>query len=297
LRRFVSTILAIAAIGSGFAIPAGQADAASLDASEAGLVAEVNGFRASRGLPMLAISDTLTYAAKWMSTDMAVNNYFAHQSLDGRDPTSRMADFGYPARATWSGENLAAGYNSAREVVQGWINSPTHYAVLTNPNYRAIGVGRAYGAASSYKWYWTADFGGIVDAGTTASLFDQGFHARWEGQSPNVTLSPGQTATLVLALKNTGYRGWYQGSPGQQAYIGTAAPLDQPRPDLAVNWVNASRPATTTTPYVGPGQTGWFQFAVRAPSAPGIYRLGVRGVIEGTTWLEDSGVYWTITVR
>ena len=297
MRRFVSTILAIAAIGSGFAIPAGQADAASLDASEAGLVAEVNGFRASRGLPLLAISDTLTYAAKWMSTDMAVNNYFAHQSLDGRDPTSRMADFGYPARATWSGENLAAGYSTAREVVQGWINSPTHHAVLTNPNYRAIGVGRSYGATSSYKWYWTADFGGIVDAGTTASLFDQGFHARWEGQSPNVTLSPGQTATLVLALKNTGYRGWYQGSPGQQAYIGTAAPLDQPRPELAVNWINASRPATTTTPYVGPGQTGWFQFAVRAPSAPGIYRLGVRGVIEGTTWLEDSGVFWTITVR
>jgi len=297
MQRLITTILALAVLGSGLAIPSTHADAAALDSSEAGLVAEVNAFRASHGLSTLVVSDTLTNAAKWMSTDMAVNDYFAHQSLDGRSPTSRMADFGYPSRSTWSGENLAAGYTSAYEVVQGWINSPGHYAVLTNPNYRALGVGRAYGAASSYKWYWTADFGGIVDAATTVSYFDKGFHARWEGQSPNVTLSAGQSATLVLALRNTGYRGWYQGSPGQQAYIGTAAPLDRPRPELALNWINASRPATTTTPYVGPGQTGWFQFAVRAPSAPGVYRLGVRGVIDGTTWLEDSGVFWTITVR
>ncbi len=297
MRRIVPALLAIASLGSGFALPSAQADAATLDSLEAGIVTEVNAFRASRGLSTLRVSDTLTYAAKWMATDMAVNNYFAHTSLDGRDPTSRMADFGYPARSTWSGENLAAGYTTAREVVRGWINSPGHYAVLTNASYRAIGVGRAYGAASSYKWYWTADFGGIVDAATTASSFDQGYHSAWAGQSPDVTLSPGQTSTFVVALRNTGYRGWYQGSPGQQAYIGTAAPLDQARPELAVNWISASRPATTTTPYVGPGQTGWFQFVVRAPSTPGVYRLGVRGLIEGTTWLEDAGVFWTITVR
>jgi len=297
MRRFLCALLAIAALGPGLAVSATQADAATLDSLEANLVAEVNEFRASRGLATLAVSDTLTYAAKWMSTDMAVNNYFAHVSLDGRDPTSRMVDFGYPARATWSGENLAIGFTNAREIVQAWINSPTHYAVLMNPNYRAIGVGRAVSAASGNKRYWAANFGGIVDPATTVSLFDQGFHAAWEGQSPDITLSPGQAATLVLALTNTGYRGWYQGSPGQQANIGTAAPLDQPRPDLAFNWIGSARPATTTTAYVGPGQTGWFQFTVRAPSAPGVYRLGVRGVIEGTTWLEDAGVSWTITVR
>jgi len=36
---------------------------------------------------------------------------------------------------------------------------------------------------------------------------------------------------------------------------------------------------------------------VRAPSRPGSYVLRVRGVIDGTTWLEDPGIYWTITVR
>lgn len=275
----------------------GLAAAATLDQGENALLAAVNSFRSGRGLPSLVASDTLTYAAKWMATDMAVNSYFSHTSLDGRSPTQRMADFGYPAFATWAGEDLAAGYSSATEVLNGWINSPAHYAVLTNPAYHAIGVGRAYSAASTYGWYWVMDFGGQVDAPTTVARSDLGFHAAYAGQSPNPTLAPGQTATLVLALRNTGYRGWYLGSPGQQANIATADPLDVSRPDLAANWLSLNRPATTTTGYVGPDQVGWFQFQVKAPATPGVYRLAVRGVVDGTTWLEDPGVYFLITVQ
>jgi uncharacterized protein YkwD len=274
------------------------AHAATLDSFEADLVTQVNAFRAGRGLPTLTISDTLTASAKWMSTDMAINNYFSHTSLDGRSPTQRMADAGYPAYQTWTGEDLAAGYSSARDVLNGWIASPPHYAVLVNANYRAIGVGRAYGSGSTYGWYWAANFGGVVDAGVAASsTFDTGFHAAWSGQSPNPVLSPGQVTQLVVALRNTGYRGWYVGSPGQQANLGTSGPLDVLRWDFAYEWMAGNRLATTTTSYVGPGQVGWFAFKVRAPSAPGTYRLDVRGVIDGTTWLEDTGIYFTITVR
>lgn len=48
---------------------------------------------------------------------------------------------------------------------------------------------------------------------------------------------------------------------------------------------------------LAPGQLGWFTFSVRAPPTPGVYTLAVRPVIDGTTRLEDYGVYWTITVR
>jgi cysteine-rich secretory family protein len=275
------------------------ARAATLDSGENDLLAQVNSFRASRGLSTLVVSDSLTMAAKWMATDMSANNYFEHTSLDGRSPTQRMADAGYPAFATWAGEDLAAGYTSAADVLQGWINSPAHLAVLTNPAYHAIGIGRAYAAGSTYGWYWDADFGGIAVQATTSAIafFDQGFHSAWAGQSPDPTLAPGAVTTLVVALRNTGYRGWYQGSPGQQANIATASPLDVGRPELAQGWPSSNRIATTTTSYVGPGQTGWFQFQVHAPSTPGTYRLDVRGVVDGATWLEDAGVYWTITVR
>ena len=296
------TLALIAVLLTAFAGLAGGgsvARAATLDSGENDLLAQVNSFRAGRGLATLVVSDALTLAAKWMSTDMSVNNYFGHTSLDGRSPTQRMADAGYPAFSTWAGEDLAAGYTGAAQVLQGWIDSPAHLAVLTNPAYRAIGIGRSYGGGSKYGWYWTADFGGSAGREPTSSVatFDQGFHSAWAAQSPDPTIAPGQVATLVVGLRNTGYRGWYQGSPGQQANIATASPLDVARPELAQSWLSGNRIATTTTSYVGPGQTGWFQFQIHAPSTPGTYRLDVRGVVDGASWLEDAGVYFTITVR
>src|SRR5438093_6194919 len=139
------------------------AEGASLDSVEQDLVARINSFRVARSLPTLTVSDTLTSAAKWMSVDMGSRNYFAHMSLDGRSPTQRMADAGYPAFGTWTGEDLAAGFTSTADVLNGWINSPAHYAVLVNPQYHAIGVGRGYATGSTYGWYWTADFGGVLD--------------------------------------------------------------------------------------------------------------------------------------
>src|SRR5256886_5465352 len=144
------------------------AEGASLDAAEQDLVARVNGFRAARGLATLAVSDTLSAAAKWMSVDMGARNYFAHTSLDGRSPTQRMADAGYPAFGTWTGEDLAAGYTNTADVLNGWINSPAHYAVLVNPQYHAIGVGRGYATGSTYGWDWAPDFGGVGDVSPAA---------------------------------------------------------------------------------------------------------------------------------
>src|SRR6266851_8073181 len=161
-RAVVASVLAVAGL---LCLVTPQLVAgASLDSAEQDLVARINAFRAARGLPTLTVSDTLTAAAKWMSADMGSRNYFAHTSLDGRSPTQRMADAGYPAFGTWTGEDLAAGYTTTADVLDGWVNSPAHYAVLVNPQYHAIGVGRGYATGSTYGWYWTADFGGVVDA-------------------------------------------------------------------------------------------------------------------------------------
>jgi len=311
----VATVLAV--VGLLGAIAPLVAEGASLDSAEQDLVARINAFRAARSLPTLAVSDTLTSAAKWMSTDMGSRNYFAHTSLDGRSPTQRMADAGYPAFGTWTGEDLAAGYTTTGDVLNGWINSPAHYAVLVNPQYHAIGVGRGYATGSTYGWYWTADFGGIVDvaraapvsraatpAVTPAALHipakialppDSGYHASWSAQSPDPTVVVGTTATLVLALKNTGSRGW-SNDGGAHVVIGTNDPEDADRSELAGDWLSANRVTSTTTDYVGPGEVGWFEFTVRAPATAGDYRLALRGVVDGVTWLEDDGIFFTIHV-
>src|SRR5437764_12046280 len=196
-----------------------------------------------------------------MSFDMGARNYFAHTSLDGRSPTQRMFDAGYPAFGTWTGEDLAAGYTTTGDVLNGWIASPAHYAVLVNPQYHAIGVGRGYATGSTYGWYWTADFGGIVDVARAAPVSraatsavtraafhspaqiavppDSGYHASWSAQSADPTIAVGATATLVLALRNTGFRGW--SNDGAHVVLGTNDPQDADRSELAGDWLSANR--------------------------------------------------------
>src|SRR2546426_6649149 len=310
------------ALGSLFVSLAPQvAEGASLDAAELALVGRVNEFRAARGLPTLAVSDTLTAAAKWMSADMAVNDYFAHTSLDGRSPTQRMADAGYPAFGTWTGEDLAAGFTTTADVLNGWINSPAHYAVLVNPQYHAIGVGHGYTGGSTYGWYWTAHFGGVVDVARAAPVSraatqttqtalapraaqsaavalpaDSGYHARWSAQSADPGVDPGAFAPLVVALRNTGSQGWYRGVADRQANLGTSDPQDAGHPEFAASWLSVNRLTSTTTDYVAPGEVGWFEFTVRAPGASGDYKLGLRPVVDGVSWLEDDGIFFTIHV-
>src|SRR4030095_10495450 len=140
-----------------------QAEAQSIDTDEQAMVGLINDYRAQNGLRQLRISASLTRAAEWMSGDMAAKNYFSHTDSQGRDPFARMTAFGYNY-PTSRGENLAAGYNDAVRTFNQWKASPGHNAALLNGNYSVIGIARVYGASSTYKWYWTADFGGYVDA-------------------------------------------------------------------------------------------------------------------------------------
>jgi uncharacterized protein YkwD len=163
-RRALTIFLAIAAIAMGSAAPAAAATRVegSLGSASAqnDLLALINTYRASNGRQAVSPNGALTSAAAWMAGDMAAKNYLAHVSSDGRSPTQRMSAFGYPAASTFTGEDLGAGYATAGAAFAGWQASAAHNSVLLDPNYNAIGIGLAYNANSTYKWYWVADFGG-----------------------------------------------------------------------------------------------------------------------------------------
>jgi uncharacterized protein YkwD len=88
---------------------------------------------------------------------MAQNNYFSHDSLDGRAFTRRLTDAGYNYSA--AGENIAAGDSTVEQVVKHWLNSPGHCVNMMNPTYREIGVACASNSSSTYGNYWTMDLG------------------------------------------------------------------------------------------------------------------------------------------
>jgi uncharacterized protein YkwD len=111
----------------------------------------------------LTMNQELRCSARLHSKDMADRDYFAHDSAppDGRDPFERMADAGYSGGTM--GENIASGYQSPAQVVQGWLDSDGHCSNIMNPDFDEIGIGYYYIAGAS-QWdasrLWTQNFGG-----------------------------------------------------------------------------------------------------------------------------------------
>jgi hypothetical protein len=137
-----------------------------LEPEEAEFLRIINEYRAAGGLGSLTATRTLNQAAYDHSLDMAVQDYFDHTSLDGRSPWDRMCEAGHEPACSMSAamaENIAAGNASASATFEQWRTSPGHNANMLDGRFTAIGIGRAYGASSSYGYYWTTDFSSVVD--------------------------------------------------------------------------------------------------------------------------------------
>lgn len=130
------------------------------------LLTQVNSVRASGrscgttfypAVAPLAWNGSLFEAAAAHALDMATNNYFAHESQDGRTFSQRISAAGY----NWSaaGENIAAGHTGVEHVMAGWLDSPGHCANIMNESFTEIGVACVRGGDASYPTYWVMNLG------------------------------------------------------------------------------------------------------------------------------------------
>lgn len=94
-------------------------------------------------------------AAAVHALDMASNNYFEHDSRDGRSFSDRITAAGY----SWSaaGENIAAGYSNIDGVMQGWLDSPGHCANIMSGNFTEVAVSCVRNDNASYRYYWAME--------------------------------------------------------------------------------------------------------------------------------------------
>lgn len=161
-----------------FAAPAtGQSNPAFEDE----VLVLVNQERWTNGqLPPLKRNDVLAAVALDHSTNMAERDFFAHCDLDTKEGAgTRVAAAGYAYNAM--GENIAAGYQTPAQVMNGWMNSPGHRNNILNANFREIGVGYYIQSNDDgnvrfdsngdctgdtfnngpYASYWTQDFGRV----------------------------------------------------------------------------------------------------------------------------------------
>jgi glucose/arabinose dehydrogenase len=129
------------------------------------------------------------------------------------------------------------------------------------------------------------------------AVASDGWHAAFVDQSPWPKLAPGSTSAYTVRFRNIGTEAWVRGAPapGRQANLGIPGD-DRSYSFLGVNWPAPDRPAVQAEASVRPGEIASFTFTVRAPAQPGLYRIPLRPVVDGITWLEDAGVFLVIDV-
>jgi uncharacterized protein YkwD len=129
----------------------------------------VNQERTSRGLPALADDSKLTTSAQSWTDEMVATGDFTH----GTNFAGRINAVGYDWQE--AGENIATGYETPRDVVQAWMQSPEHCQNILQPDYTEMGTGvntAPVGNFASGPSTWTQDFG--LTMSQTAPSSNQG---------------------------------------------------------------------------------------------------------------------------
>jgi uncharacterized protein YkwD len=108
-----------------------------------------NVYRLRHSIDAVEQDYTLGIVASKHSEDMAMQNYFSHESPDFGVLEDRLeeAQIVYDS----AGENIAANYYDSAEVVHGWLNSADHRKVLLEEDFTHLGVG-------TFGKYYTQNF-------------------------------------------------------------------------------------------------------------------------------------------
>ncbi|WP_187254546.1 CAP-associated domain-containing protein [Alkalicoccus halolimnae] len=102
----------------------------------------VNADRVEFDLDPLDWNDEIAAVSIDHSEDMAEQQYFSHENLEGASPFDRIREAGISY--TRAGENIASGQPSAVMAQRGLMNSPGHRENILNQYYRELGVGTAF---------------------------------------------------------------------------------------------------------------------------------------------------------
>lgn len=98
----------------------------------------MNDYRAEEGLLPLNEDALLDQAAADRMRHMEDESFWSHQSPDGLSPFHWLNQRRYEYRT--AGENLATGFETARLLVQSWMESSGHRANILSAGYEDCGI-------------------------------------------------------------------------------------------------------------------------------------------------------------
>jgi len=108
--------------------------------SPAGIIFDLTNIERQKvGLGELRISDKLTQAATNKQKEMLEKSYFSHiDSNNGKKWSEFIIDSGYDYST--AGENLARNFSNPKDIVEAWMNSPTHRENILDKKFQETGI-------------------------------------------------------------------------------------------------------------------------------------------------------------
>ncbi|HEX7692575.1 MAG TPA: CAP domain-containing protein [Sediminibacterium sp.] len=133
----VAMILSCSKYTAPASTPVKKTTTVSTAAMEASILSYINAHRKSKGLPALVSNSAIAQQAEIHSRNMATGRTaFGHDGFQQR-VKNIAASLGFISA---SAENVAYGSRTAREVVNGWLNSSGHRKNIEG-NYTLTGIG------------------------------------------------------------------------------------------------------------------------------------------------------------
>lgn len=152
------------------------------------IVTETNKERAADQLEPLVRNAVLDEAATRKAEHMAAGQYFAHFSPNGVSPWYWFDQVEYSF--VHAGENLAIFFTDSSEIVEAWMDSPTHRANILDANYREIGIGTAKGTFDGYDTVYVVQLFGTPAATIMNEAVARELSAAVEEPQPNASVPP-----------------------------------------------------------------------------------------------------------
>lgn len=136
------------------------------------IVELTNDSRSENTLNVLVRSPVLDAAAQMKAEHMAEHEYFAHYSPDGTSPWYWFDQVSYDF--VHAGENLAVHFTDSGDVVEAWMQSPSHRDNILNGNYTEIGVGTAQGEYKGFPTVYVVQLFGTPRADVSVLAVHEG---------------------------------------------------------------------------------------------------------------------------
>lgn len=215
--------------------------------------------------------------------------------LGASSPLDRSSSFN---NSSWFGSNRAALLQE--DTVQPGENGTFNFTITAPSSY---GTYKEYfrPVAEGQSWMNDIGFHWPITVSQPTSLWDVSYQALYTSDAKSTLINTSQIVNdsryfLVIKAKNRGNTTWVN-SGNNPVRLATNNPQDRASDFYDASWVGFNRPTNLLESSVAPGETGTFQFWIRAPSrlnATTLYE-SFRPVVEGVSWMNDIGMYQDFT--